>query len=70
MHTIRYFTYCYDTENDVDIVECTEQTFIDLNSDDLGTISYERHTVFDNGVNQVCLTIEPNNLPLQNEVQL
>lgn len=40
------------TEDGIDIVELTESEFNDL---DL-PITYERHTVFQNGVSQICLT--------------
>tara|TARA_R110002012_G_C11186457_1_gene557785 strand:+ start:103 stop:339 length:237 start_codon:yes stop_codon:yes gene_type:complete len=48
--TVRFFIYDYSTE---DIVkEVSEKEF--LNDD--GIIEYERDTVFDNGVRQICLT--------------
>lgn len=46
---IRYFIF--DEELD-DIVECTESEFINHT----GVISYDRHTVRENGANQICLT--------------
>ncbi len=46
---IRYFIF--DEELD-DIVECSESEFINHT----GVISYERHTVRENGVFQICLT--------------
>lgn len=56
--TIRYFTFDYDEDHydedleDYDIIEVSEAEFLDFN----GEIEYERHTVRENGVNQVCLT--------------
>ena len=48
--TVRFFIYDYSTE---DIIkEVSEKEF--LNDD--GIIEYERDTVFDNGVRQICLT--------------
>jgi hypothetical protein len=47
--------YCYDTDEftgELYIIEIDEATFAQLD----GVITYERHTVFDNGVRQVCLT--------------
>ena len=63
---VRFFTYCINSECDADVVECSENTFKSLK----GAINYERHTVFANGVNQVCLTVEPNDYPDINEVKL
>ena len=48
---IRFFCY-YMTEDGVDIMEIDEQKFLELG----GEISYDRNTVFQNGVRQVCLT--------------
>jgi hypothetical protein len=54
--SVRFF--CYETDeifaNEIDIVETDETTFLRLG----GEISYERHTVFANGCNQVCLTTD------------
>jgi hypothetical protein len=51
---IRFFLCGYNVDSDDDqfITECTENDFLEA----LGKISYKRHTVFENGVNQVCLT--------------
>lgn len=46
---VRYFIF--DEELD-DIVECSERDFLDYE----GVIHYERHTVRENGANQICLT--------------
>lgn len=53
--SLRFFTYANDEQNEVDIVEVTEAQFLAIN----GTVTYERHTVFNNGVSQVCLTVYP-----------
>lgn len=63
---VRFFTYCINSECDADIVECSENTFKSLK----GTISYERNTMHDNGVDQICLTIEPDDYPYITEVKL
>lgn len=57
-HTVRYFVYDeeLDFKDDPDpIVECTEAGFMAYD----GVISYERHTVRENGCAQVCLTKYP-----------
>lgn len=48
---VRYFAYDYDLE-EVDIIEVDKQTFDSLE----GEITTERHTMFTNGVNQICHT--------------
>ena len=51
--TIRYFIYDYDhDQEDYDIIECSESEFLDFD----GEVEYERNTVRENGVSQVCLT--------------
>lgn len=47
---VRYFILDYELE-DADIVECTESEFLAHD----GRIEYERHTVRENGANQICL---------------
>lgn len=49
---VRYFMIDYDLEDGPDIVECDESEFMKAP----GRIQYERHTVRENGVNQICLT--------------
>lgn len=54
-HTVRYFIVDYDAEDDAmqwDLVEVSEREFIDAD----GEITYERHTISENGVSQICLT--------------
>lgn len=53
---VRYFMIDYDLEDGPDIVECDESEFMKAP----GRIQYERHTVHENRVNQICLTkVEP-----------
>ena len=56
---VRYFIYDPEYVSDFgesgNIVECTESEFLAYS----GTISYERHTVHANGVDQICLTKMP-----------
>ena len=57
---IRYFTWDEENmEEDGDgQVECTESEFLSYD----GEILYERHTVRENGTNQICLTKYPKGL--------
>lgn len=48
---IRYFICDYELE-EPDFIECSEREFLDYN----GIIHYERHTVRENGANQICLS--------------
>jgi hypothetical protein len=48
---VRYFIFSYDVDPE-NVIEATEQEFLEAS----GEITYERHTVFANGVSQVCLT--------------
>lgn len=47
---VRYFVYDYTTE-DI-LIEVNEQDFMQYD----GEIKYERNTIFENGVRQICLT--------------
>jgi hypothetical protein len=49
---VRYFVLDYDMEDDPEVVEVREYDFLAAE----GAITYERHTVWANGVNQICLT--------------
>jgi len=49
--SVRYFVANYELE-EPDFVECSEREFIEYE----GVIHYERHTVRENGVAQICLT--------------
>lgn len=49
---VRYFVIDYDLEDGPDLVEVREYEF----SAAEGRITYERHTIRENGCNQICLT--------------
>lgn len=50
---VRFFKYGIDEDtNEVDIIETSESDFLLCE----GEIQYERDTIFENGVNQICLT--------------
>jgi len=49
---VRYFVIDYDLDDGPDLVECDEHEFLQAE----GRITYERHTVRENGCNQICLT--------------
>jgi len=70
--TIRFFAVAYVDDIDsecsgdhIDTVEITEGCFKDLVRQSGGTapIQYDRHTVFDHGAAQVCLTIDLDQWP-------
>lgn len=48
---VRFFIYDMEAD-EVDIIEVREAEFLEA----VGHIEYKRHTVFENGVNQICLT--------------
>lgn len=50
---VRFFIY--DEDQDFEVVEVDESIFIEFK----GEIEYERHSIFENGVDQVCLTKNP-----------
>jgi hypothetical protein len=50
--SVRYFIIDYDLEEGPDIVECDEYDFMRAP----GRIEYKRHTVRENGADQICLT--------------
>ena len=52
--SIRFFIIEIDDDS-VGQIECSEAEFLAAE----GEIEYERHTVFANGVDQVCLTKNP-----------
>jgi hypothetical protein len=67
---IRFFITCYgeaDSPPDtvIDVVEVDEMEFLQHD----GVISYERHTIFENGCNQVCLVRESEDLPYFGELR-
>ena len=49
---VRYFVLDYDLDDGPEVVECDEAAFLAAD----GAITYERHTMWTNGVNQICLT--------------
>lgn len=49
---VRFFIVDYDLEEGPDIVEVDERDFLSAD----GAIKYERHTMFQNGFDQICLT--------------
>lgn len=49
---VRYFVIDYDIEDGPEIVEVREYEWTQAK----GAITYERHTVIENGVDQICLT--------------
>jgi hypothetical protein len=62
---VRFFSYCTNTDNEPDICEVTESQFLVLK----GVITYERHTIRENGCSQICLTIEPRDYPMQYDLR-
>lgn len=52
---VRFFVWPSDDFDANDYTECDENEFLEAE----GVIEYERHTVFDNGVSQICLTKNP-----------
>lgn len=56
---VRYYIYDPEAVTESgergDIVECTEAEFVTYP----GIMTYERHTVYANGVDQICLTKMP-----------
>ena len=53
---VRYFA-TVNIEDNIEEVEIARDCFEWLVREN-ATISYDRHTVFDNGVNQICLTVD------------
>ena len=53
-HTVRYFVIDFDTEDNgcFDTMEVSEREFMAAE----GGITYERHTMIENGCSQICLT--------------
>jgi hypothetical protein len=49
---VRYFIIDFDLDDGPDTVECDEWDFLKAE----GRITYKRHTVRENGVDQICLT--------------
>lgn len=53
--SVRFFFIEDFDEIERDGTECTEEEFLAAT----GEIEYQRHTVFENGVSQICLTKNP-----------
>lgn len=49
---VRYFVLDYELDDGPEIMEVDEAEFLAAE----GSITYERHTMWANGVNQICLT--------------
>ena len=49
---VRYFVIDYELDDGPDLVEVREYEFVQAE----GRITYERHTIRENGCNQICLT--------------
>ena len=49
---VRYFVIDYDLDDGPELVECDEHEFVQAE----GEITYERHTIRENGCNQICLS--------------
>lgn len=76
---IRFFAVAYIEDIDsecsgdhFDTVEITEGCFKDLLRQSGGTapVQYERHTVFDHGAAQVCLTIDLDDWPYADDLEV
>ena len=74
---IRFFAVAYIDDIDsefsgdhIDTVEITEGCFQDLMRQSGGTapVQYDRHTVFDHGAAQVCLTLDLDQWPHADEL--
>jgi len=68
---VRFFTYCTNEELEIDTFEISESQFKDIQLNRYGNdfpVTYERHTVHQNGVSQICLTIHPVDLPQFDEL--
>lgn len=79
-HTpIRFFAVAYIDDIDsecsgdhIDTVEITEGCFKDLMRQAGGTapVQYDRHTVFDHGAAQVCLTLDLDDWPHADDLEV
>ena len=63
---VRFFSYCMTDDDEIDVCEVSENTFLQLQ----GQITYARHSIFNNGVKQICLKIEPSYYPMQCDIEL
>lgn len=53
---VRYFYWHPDDDDTPTVSECSEEIFRQ-EADNGGVVTYERHTVRENGVNQICFTV-------------
>lgn len=80
---IRFFAIAHNHEIDsdfagdnIDTVEITERCFKELiaasddNISQSAAIQYDRHTMFENGVDQVCLTLDIYDMPHVDELEV
>jgi hypothetical protein len=71
---VRFFCYVYVEQDEgfapVDVVEITESCFAGLCGKEATPIQYERHTVFENGAAQICLTLDLPDWPELHELEL
>lgn len=65
MTNVRYFAYGFDDQHEMDIVEVDETQFLGVKNSGDYNIEYERHTIFANGVNQICLTVQNIDEPIE-----
>lgn len=52
--TVRFFYYIQNESNERELSECSEEIFIE-EVETGAFIHYERHTIKENGVDQICL---------------
>lgn len=55
---VRFFHWHPDDDENPTVSECSEEIFRET-ADEGGAITYERHTMRENGVNQICFTVNP-----------
>jgi hypothetical protein len=68
---VRFFIYCLNEDGDVDTCEITEAQYnlIQNRANGAFPVDYIRHTVRENGVSQICLTIDPDEYPNIDELE-
>jgi hypothetical protein len=71
---VRFFCIVWretgEDEGEMDSVEITESCFAGLCGKEATPIQYERHTVFENGAAQICLTLDLPDWPELHELEL
>jgi hypothetical protein len=55
--SVRFFSYEFKDDEGWDLTECFEEDFLQLVNQGYA-IDYQRHTVRENGVSQICLTVK------------